>query len=309
MNGSAHWLGAWLPQPFIRLSGALLASGLLAFAMLASPALARPPLKNNLLAIGNCPPWNPQSVEVCKHSLEKVVSALSPRIDAGPDATHLLINEGANATALKLKATELANKLGKEDRLVIYANLPLAPAEETQQSETTGYALELWADEKPVSTNEAIAQGTWVSASAFAAMIHTIPAGEVILILDTNNSHAINMHLLEQHSVDLKERPEALISSAGQGQAANYSEDRTISLFAKHLAAALDETEGSLLDALTVAASGTRQAAIPICASLKEHNGQAQEKPADCTQVPEIHDPGDLLGRTVLAPLEVTELN
>jgi len=309
MNGSAHWLGAWLPRPVFSVSVPLLASGMLAVSVLASPAPAQDPLTNHLLAIGNCPPWNPQSVEVCKHSLEKVVSTLSPRIGTGPDKTHLLINEGANATALKLKATELANKLGTRDRLIIYANLPLALAEEEAESKTTGYALELWADKKPSSTNEAIAQGVWVSTPAFAAMIHTIPAGEVILILDTNNSHAINMHLLEQHNVDLKERPEALISSAGPGQAANYSADRTISLFAKHLASALDETEGSLLDALAVAASGTRQAAIPICASLKEHNPQTDDQPEDCTQVPEIHDPGNLLSRTVLSPLEISELN
>ncbi|TYC63648.1 hypothetical protein FMN50_02730 [Rhodobacterales bacterium] len=282
------------------------------FAAASLPVSAAEPLnlRNHFLGIGNCPPWHPQSVEICRHSLEKVVSALAPRIGTGPETTHLLINEGASAPALKRKAMELASKLGTEDRLIIYANLPLAPDEDAGTDESTGFALELWADQKPVSTEDAIGSGTWISASAFASMIHTISAAEVILILDTNNSNAVNLTLLEENTVDLKERPEALVTSASPGQAANYSADRTISLFAKHLAAALNVTEGSLLEVMTAAASGTRQAAIPICASLKAHKSEADSgQSSDCTQVPEIHDPDALLDHIALAPLPVSEVN
>ncbi len=260
-------------------------------------------LKNHILAIGDCPPWKPQSVEVCRHSIEKVMATLAPRLTARPENLHVLVNEGASAAALKRKATELANRLGPDDRLVIYVNLPLGTAEEQADDDAAGYVLELWSDQKPETAKGAVGDGTWITAPAFAAMIHAIPAGEVVLVLDTNNSHAINLQLLENHTADIKERPEALVSSSGVGQSANYSEDRTISLFAKHLAAAMSETDGSLMDVLQAAASGTRQAAIPICAALKEKNGQADHAVTDCNQVPEIYDPSEILNRVQLPPL------
>ncbi|MHA7773138.1 hypothetical protein [Roseibium sp. M-1] len=288
-----------------------LAIGLAALSIGLNPAGAEETgaLKNTILGLGNCPPWNPQSVEVCRHSVEKVMTALAPRIDAGPERQHLLVNEGASANALKLKATELAHQLGQHDRLIIYANLPVSLTETASPDEATGYTLQLWASNKPESAVGAIANGTWMSASAFAALIHAIPAGEVILVFDTNNPHAIDLSLFNSHSVDHKDRPEALAVSSGPGQKANYSADRTISLFAKHFALALGETEGTLFDAMTVAVSGTRQAAIPICADLKETRAPSQEEPADCAQVPEIFDPEALLSQTVLIPLAESNVN
>lgn len=305
MTDSADWNDAQSRQLCGKGIGASVLAGVLSGFVFVSAATAQQEtgLQNHILGIGNCPPWNPQSPEVCLNSLDKVVSALGPRLDAGPENTHLLINEGANASALKRKATELASRLGPEDRLVIYANLPLGQKDGDPSSETNGYVLEFWADKRPETAADAISEGTWISAPAFAAMLHTIPAAEVILVLDTNNSYAINMHLLDTHKVDHKERPEALVSSAGAGQAANYSADRTISLFAKHLAAALQETDGTLQDVMDVAVGGTRQAAIPICASLKEHQDEQKVQQADCQQVPAIHDPDALLSETELVPL------
>ncbi len=311
MTGGADRKSAWFDRPRCKKARASLIVCAAAVFALAAGANAQEDtgLKNHILGIGNCPPWNPQSPEICRNSLDKVVSALGPRLDAGPDNIHLLINEGANASALKRKATELANRLGPEDRLIIYANLPLGQKDDDPSGEANGYVLEFWADQRPETATDAISEGTWVSAPAFAAMIHTIPAAEVILVLDTNNSYAVNMHLFDAHRVDHKERPEALVSSAGAGQAANYSADRTISLFAKHLASALHETDGSLLDVMSVAAGGTRQAAIPICAALKEHQDENEAQSADCQQVPAIHDPDALLGETALVPLAESGLN
>lgn len=288
-----------------------LAAALFALFFGSAPAITGEPkpLRNTVVGLGNCPPWNPQSVEVCRHSVEKVMTALAARIDAGPDRQHLLVNEGASATALKLKAKELAHQLGPDDRLIIYANLPVSLTETANPDEASSYAIQLWASARPVSTVEAIAEGTWMSASAFAALVHAIPAGEVILVIDTNYPHAIDLGLLTGHAVDHKDRPEALVVSSGAGQVANYSADRTISLFAKHLAVALGESEGMLLDVMTAAVNGTRQAAIPICADLKEKRDPSQADPADCAQVPEIHDPESLLRSTVLTPLTEANLN
>jgi len=310
MSGNAKMQSARWLRTLRRSLGAVVVACLAAFFFAtgdAARAQTNPGLKNHVLGIGNCPPWNAQALEVCYNSLDRVVEAISPRLDAGPDNLHLLINEGASASALKLKATELANRLGAEDRLIIYANLPLGQLEGDQADEENGFVLEFWADEKPETTASAISDGIWITAPAFAAILHTIPAAEVILILDTNDSYAVNMHLLDKHSVDHKDRPEALVSSAGDGQSANYSADRTISLFAKHLALALRETEGTLHDVMSVAVSGTRQSAIPICATLKEHQGETGEPVADCQQVPQIHDPASLLTETLLQPLPAPE--
>lgn len=291
---SSRLLAVFACLAAILLAGALLTGG---------HAHSAKPLKNTILAIGTCPPWKAQAPEVCRNSLEKVTEALAPRLATAPADLHRLINEGATAPALKRKVTELANRLGPEDRLIIYANLPLGLPDDAQAAPENGYVLELWADQEPKTADQAISNGTWISAPAFAAMLHTLPAAEVILILDTNGSYAVNMHLLDAHSADHKNRPEALISSAGAGQSANYSADRTISLFAKHLALALKETEGTLQEAMTVAIGGTRQAAIPICAVLKAHQDTMSEPPADCQQVPEVHDPAALLAEIHLVPL------
>lgn len=274
--------------------------------LMAGPAL---PTHNHVLAIGTCPPWKAQSVEVCLHSLEKVMAALAPRVDAGPGQQHLLANEGASARALKLKATELANRLGPDDRLIIYANVPLDIAPGHAPEDASGYALELWASGRPASNDTAIGDGTWMSVSAFAGLIHAIPAGEVILILDTSHPEALDAGLLENHAVNHADRPEALVVSASPGQQANYSADRTISLFAKHLALALSDTDGTLLDVITAAAGGTRQASIPICAELTSQLTPEGDARSDCTQIPEIHDPDTLLGHTMLVPLAETGVN
>ncbi|MCX2723085.1 hypothetical protein [Roseibium salinum] len=305
----ARQICAWRIRTFLRSVCAVVAGGLGLAALSGTPAGTQEPvsLQNHILAIGSCPPWHPQSVEICRHSLQEVVSSLAPRVNAGPDKTHLLINEGASAAALKRKATELANKLTPNDRLIIYANLPLGASDITLPSGQTGYVLELWSGQKPETTNIAISEGTWMTAPAFAAMIHTFRAAEVILILDANNSNAANLHLLDQHDTDLKGRPEAIVSSSGAGQTANYSADRTISLFAKHLALALTETEGSLREAMTAAVNGTRQAAIPICADLKTHT--TENNVVDCQQEPAVYDPDHLLSRTLLIPVSETRLN
>ncbi|CAK9060284.1 Uncharacterized protein SCF082_LOCUS31782, partial [Durusdinium trenchii] len=126
-------------------------------------------------------------------------------------------------------------------------------------------------------------------------MLHTVPAGQVILVLDTSNSDTIDPDLLETHATNLDARPEALVTSAGAGQMANYSADRTIALFAKHLAASLSATEGTLADVIRAASAGTRQAAIPICVALREKQSDSQTNEKDCTQVPEVHDPAGIL--------------
>ena len=275
--------------------------GMIATQISAVSAQEGEPANNILVGIGVCPPWNAQSGEVCKHSVETVVSAFSERLDIAPSETMLMFNEGASADGLKRSIMELANKLSTNDRLIIYANLP-SKSVTTGEADQTRQVLELWADHEPESVDQAIENGTWISAPAFAAMLHTIPAGEVILMLDTSNSDTIDPDLLENHAVNLDERPEALVTSAGAGQKANYSADRTIALFAKHMAAALQTANGSLQDVIVEASAGTRQAAIPICVSLQE-NVPVEDPEKDCTQIPEIHDPAGILAAIPLPDL------
>ncbi|MEP3429603.1 MAG: hypothetical protein ABJN98_13045 [Roseibium sp.] len=258
--------------------------------------------QNTIVGIGVCPPWNAQSGEVCKYSVETVVGAFSDRLGIEPSETRLMFNEGASADGLKRTITELANKLDQNDRLIIYANLPSKGIDLIGDGSQSRQVLELWADHEPETADTAIENGIWISAPAFAAMLHTIPAGEVILILDTSNSDTIDPDLLESHSTNLDDRPEVLVTSAGAGQKANYSSDRTIALFAKHLAASLETTTGSLQQAMMLAAAGTRQAAIPICMDLKEKM-PVEDPEKNCTQVPEIHDPAGLLAALQLPDL------
>ncbi|WP_420410813.1 hypothetical protein [Roseibium sp.] len=303
-----------ISRPFRRRLFALpLASCLLVSAALLlpmpKPASAQTPLiENTLLGIGICPPWHPQSVEVCRNSVETVLDAFSARLDISAAGRRMMLNEGASAANLKKTVMELANTLGPSDRLIIYANLPSTSTDQTDAGENSRQILQLWADHEPETTQIAIETGTWVSAPAFAAMLHTVPAGEVILILDTNNSDTIDAELLEKHATNLDERPEALVTSAGAGQKANFSADRTIALFAKHLAVALEAVDGTLADVIQTASAGTRQAAIPICISLKENQSDGPKEEKNCTQVPEIHDPAGILG-TIAMPVIVAASN
>lgn len=275
--------------------------------LLAQAVPAKAGIENSfVVGIGVCPPWKTQMGEVCKHSVMTVLDAFSNRLDLSPDSVRLLLNEGASAGNLKKTVTELANRLGPRDRLIIYANLPSTKIEPTETGQDSRQILQLWADKEPESIQSAIENGIWVSAPAFAAMLHTVPAGQVILLLDTSNSDTIDAELLEKHSANLDERPEALVTSAGANQKANYSADRTIALFAKHMAAALGNIDGTLADVITAAASGTRQAAIPICVSLKENQSDAPLNGKDCTQIPEIHDPAAILSTIEMPAIAVT---
>jgi hypothetical protein len=277
---------------------------------LSKPAFAQAPQAADMvLGIGICPPWRTQSVEVCRNSVQTVLKAFSERFGLSEARLHLMLNEGASADSLKKTVTALANTLGPEDRLIIYANIPSISNTAAEADLPSGQVLQLWADEKPESTELAIETGTWISAPAFAAMLHTVPAGQVILILDTSNSDTIDPDLLETHATNLDARPEALVTSAGAGQMANYSADRTIALFSKHLAASLSSTEGTLADVIKMAAAGTRQAAIPICVALREKQSDSQTNEKDCTQVPEVHDPAGILSTIAVPPLPEQEAN
>ncbi len=63
-------------------------------------------LKNHILGLGTCPPWNPQSVEICRYSVDKVMSSLAPRLDAGPTGNTCL---STRAPVLRLSNSRQPN--------------------------------------------------------------------------------------------------------------------------------------------------------------------------------------------------------
>ncbi|MEP5621095.1 MAG: hypothetical protein ABJP82_00785, partial [Hyphomicrobiales bacterium] len=139
------------------------ALGLLCVSISAASAQDAGQRQNMIVGIGVCPPWNAQSGEVCKHSVETVVTSFSDRLDLDPSKTHMMFNEGASADGLKRTITELSNKLGYEDRLIIYANLPSKGIDLLGDSNQSRQVLELWADHEPENAEMAIKNGIWIS--------------------------------------------------------------------------------------------------------------------------------------------------
>ena len=248
----------------------------------------------HLLAIGICPPWKPQPQEVCEQGVAAIAAALQARLGIADENVLSLVNSGATAEGLRKGVAQLQD-LGPSDRLIIFANLHAGARIPGTMANADNDVFVLWTEEEPAAMPFALARGDWITASVFAGMIHSIPAGEIVMILDACESDAVSSLFVAAHPDNDHVRPEAVITSSRADQFANFNADVTMALFTQELAQALHSTEGSLLNAAEDAASRTAAAAIPICDAMSEQVIEDGFDPLSCRQQPVIHDPDELL--------------
>lgn len=268
-----------------------LAVGLMMASASASTAAGK---TTHLLAIGICPAWKPQSPEVCKRDVETVSGALKTRLGLADDNIHLVINQQATAAGLKDAMARL-DGLGPLDRLIIYANLHAGSLDRNKPAGPDNDVFILWTDEKPAVLAFAVAEGSWIQASDFAAWVHAIPAGEVVFMLDACESGAVTPLFIHDHPANDPARPDAVVTSAKSDQFANFAADQSMSLFSQTLAVTIGAASGTLGDAVAQASSATAEAAVPICDGMATDLKKYGLDPLSCRQQPTVHDPDGLL--------------
>ena len=218
-----------------------------------------PPFTTHLLAIGVCPPWKQQSASVCRKGVETIAEGLTKRLAIAPENHHLLVNADATTEGLKKEMAALASQLGPRDRLIIYANVHSGALDRTRPAGPENDVIVLWSEEKPEVLAFGVAEGTLITASDFAAMVHKLPAGEVVVLFDACESGAITPLFLQNHPDDDPSRPEAVVTSAKSDQLANFAADGSIALFTEQFGLSLQSAEGELKDAVMHAAAATAE--------------------------------------------------
>lgn len=259
-----------------------------------APAAGAEIERTHLLAIGICPPWKPQSPDICVRGVDSMVSALSARLNLTDADVTRVVNADATTAGLTQAFAGLSH-LGPSDRLIIFANLHAGSLDINAPATAESDVFVLWTQEKPAVMAFAVAQGDWIHASDFAAMVHAVPAGEIIFILDACESGAVDPLFIEAHSGNDAARPEAVVTSARANQFSNFSADGSTALFTGILAEAIATAGPDLGAAVALAAERTPAAAVPVCKGLAdvfEKMGVSQEA---CVQQPLAMDPAGLL--------------
>jgi hypothetical protein len=284
----------------MRIAVVCLTVGILQTASFVSVANAQSKaVDTHILAIGACPPWKGLGTEPCRLDVESVTNALQKRLSIPNENVNKLINEQATTGGL----IDIADKLSKRepmDRLIVYVNLHNGAASSEQKASAKNDVMVFWTIKQPQVSVFAIAQGLWMAADDFAALMHKIPAKELILIMDACESDALSNLFVHEHKDNNPERPEAIIVSAKADQTANFTKDRTMGLFSQILSEKITNTNGQLIDAVNDAAKEATAMAIPICDSFKQDNIANGRDPKSCRQQPQIHDPANLLSEIKL---------
>lgn len=256
----------------------------------------------HFLGIGICPPWKPMPTSACETAVHQMADALGHRLSIDPSDQTLLINASATTEGLVRVMAQLKATLTPADRLVIYATLHAGALDPSRPAGPDNDVMVLWSVEKPAVMAFAIAEDLWIRASDFAAMVHDLPAGEVVLILDACESAALTPLFLASHPANDPERPDAVVTSAKATQFANTTADRSLPLFSKELVEALGTKadKGTLRDAVTLAAERTVAEARPLCDALRATSRKDGLDPTGCYQEPVLADPNKLLSAMVL---------
>jgi len=256
--------------------------------------------QTHLLSIGICPPWKPQPASACEKSVEATGKELTQRLGIPDQNWHKLLNEQATTKGLFEKFAMLAEQIGPDDRLIIYANLHAGSLDPSKPAGPDNDVFVLWSEEKPEVMAFAVAQGLWIEASEFARHVHQVPAGEVIFIMDACESGAVIPLFIADHPKNDKVRPEAVVTSAKFDQFANFSADQSMALYSKIFAETLATHDGPFSDLLQATAKKTQEAAVPICDLLAADLKKNGLDPTSCRQQPITHDPDEILSKLEL---------
>jgi hypothetical protein len=255
--------------------------------------------KNHVLAIGICPPWKKIDTEVCRRSTSEVSAALEKHLGIAPTDVTSIVNEQATANGLKSAMLGFSG-LGPSDRLIIYANLHAGALDPTKEAGPNNDVFVTWTKDKPKALAFAVVEGDWIMARDFAAWVHAIPAGEIIVIIDACESGAVSPLFVERHPDNDPHRPEAVIVSSGATQFANFTQDQRLTLYTQQLLLAINSGLKTLESVFERATTTTVTAAVPICAAERENLLKSGLDPSSCLQIPETHDPDGLLKAIVL---------
>lgn len=255
--------------------------------------------RTHLLTIAACPPRpgiGDSSRDACAHLLPILTATLAQRLAVESSDIHQLLNDQATGPRLLAQLKDYADRLGPDDRLVITMISHGGTGPDRTRSDEI---FMLWTEQPPAFFQLGLATGVYVPAVEFAAAVHKLRAGEVVVILDACESGLADAVFVSQHPDKRPERPEAVVTSTTGTQLAMMDVDYSPA-FSTRLLAALQRAHPTLADVLMDAAADMRRDAPGIC-----HGWSAPKRhPLSCEQDPTLDDPAGLLSRIALRPAQ-----
>lgn len=260
---------------------------------LAGPAAAADASNDNhLLVVAVCPPWKPKT-DACTNNAQLIAPQLARHFAVPAGNVRSVVNSQGTSAGMLQEIERLRGAVGPRGRLVIYLNVHGGGEHETAQLPVNVNDHEtfvFWTEQRPPSVLWAIADGSWLNASALKKAFDTVPAAQKVFIIDSCHSD-LSAHDIFQGA---HLQGEVLMSSARSRQFANFTDDGHHALFTQKLAEALGHAAtGDVEAAFRTAAETTPQAAREQCRLQPEiHPGGL-----GCDQQPVLHDPQGVLWR------------
>lgn len=261
-----------------------------------SPAIAGDdisPENTYVLAIGACPLWKHEYLDVCKHSVAAVTKAFETKFAVPKKNINIITGKKATYDGVVKGAEWLKQHTNKNSRAILYINVhggeEVAPGDSTKKPHEM---LVLWTDEKPFTQGIAIQSKQWMLSSQLRDYLDDIPS-EKIVIIDACHSGAAEEDLLDHHPLIPKNnKREALIFSARTNQGAFVTEDLSMPLFTYEFTQSIMNGVQNLSTAFLESKGKTTKGAIDFC---KTNPDYAKVPLKYCKQTPVKYDPHGLL--------------
>lgn len=207
----------------------------------------------HFLAVGVCPPYRKLiPVEVCRKSVDRVVTNIKENLSIDPDNITILLDEKSTGPNFLATMEDYRKKLSSNDRLMVYLLLhgdafdlwqsyykPTGAVEQINRGfvRPEEDIMVFWTRNEPSVPALALAEKHWLTASEIAQALDSLDA-QVGLILDSCSSGLYFQRLTDRalgaDNIDF------VLTSAGTEQFSNFDPDVHISLFAREFGAAID---------------------------------------------------------------------
>jgi uncharacterized caspase-like protein len=201
-----------------------------------------------------------------------------------------LIDEEATATAVRAAFAKLRDSMPQGSTIIVYyvghgMLLPKSGKAEGESEET----FLLWSASVPFAALYAVQAGIWMTDSALAELIDTLPAESALLVLDTCDASGADGAVLSRPS----RSPQIALMSSSRAHEIAFA-DLTSATFTRNLVEAMRTRVPTLHEAFLLAQEETAAEAAMRCEGAVA-SGSAGE---DCTpQEPELVDPSGLAKR------------
>ncbi len=246
-----------------------------------------PPADIHVLAIGVCPPWQPEPGN-CAENVSLFVDTLVDFMQVPRVNVHTVLCAQATLEGVRRGFDRLRETSTGESGVIVYFNghgviLPVGRDGRLHEE-----VFCLWSEEYPFAGIYAVMAGIWMRAGEFAELLNSVPARAKVMIADTCHAGEIWDELPEQTKIEYGLEGAALLAAARAGGYALSGPKHTI--FTQSLCKAMRGGAKNLRQAFEIAQPETTALSRPLCTS----HSLARATLLCTEQIPTINDPGQV---------------